>query len=428
MSGTVIVTLIVGLLVFMFLGMPIAWAMLSASLLTVLVDGSIPLVSIAQKFFVSCDVFALLAVPAFILSGDLMTEGGVSKRLIGFTRALVGKRQGGLANVALIASAFFAAISGSAPATTSAIGGMTIPEMQKEGYPDEYSASIAAIGGTLGIIIPPSISFVVYGNCTGVSVGKLLMAGVIPGIISCAALCFVSSRQARKMHLPAGRQYSGKEKWTMFLHAFAAILMPVIILGGIYSGLCTPTESAVISVFYGLIVGILVYKELNGKKLINCLAKSAATCANIMIIVGAAMIFNYLLTYYGISAAVTQFVITISGSKTVFLLLTIVLLLIVGMFMDTTASILILGPMLAPVAVNFGIDPVQYGMLFVFLMALGLATPPFGLCMYIGAGIADTSVVGVAKRLMPFIIVQLILALLFAFVPFFSTLLPSIVT
>lgn len=426
MSATVIITLIGGLLLFMFLGMPVAWAMISASLITIFVDGSIPLITIAQKMFASCDVFALLAVPAFILSGDLMTAGGVSKRLIGFTSALVGKRPGGMANVSLISSAFFAAISGSSPATTSAIGGMTIPEMEKQGYSGEYAAAIAAIGGTLGIVIPPSISFVVYGNCTGVPVGKLLMAGIIPGILSCAALCLLSSYQAKKRNFPVGEAKSGKEKWIMFKTAFAAILMPVIILGGIYSGLCTPTESAVIAVVYGLVIGLAVYKELDFKGIIECLGKSASTVANIMIVVGAAMIFNYLLTIYGISAAITQFVIGISHSKVLFLALTVILLTIVGMFMDTTASILILAPMLAPVAAGFGVDPVHYGMIFVFIMALGLATPPFGLCMYIGANISKSSVVGVAKELLPYIGVQLALSFLFAYVPYFSTLLPGL--
>ena len=427
MNTMYIITLVGSLFVFLAVGMPIAWCMLGASVLTILVDGSLPFTMVAQRLFNGCNVFPLLAIPAFVLAGDLMTQGGVSKRLVNFCRALVGKTPGGLSIVSLVTCAFFAAISGSSPATTAAVGGIMIPEMKKEGYPPDYSAAVQAIGGTLGIVIPPSISFVLYGNCTGVSTAALLASGIIPKIISCLFLCAYAWWIAKRNSYPLGRHYGAKELAKMFVAAIFAIIMPIIILGGIYTGAFTPTESAVVAAFYGLIVGVAIYRELSLSKLFKALTSSAITISNILIIVACAMLFNWLLTYYGVSALVTKSLIAFANNSVVFLFLVIVMLFIVGMFMDTTAATLVLAPMLAPAAKALGIDPVHFGFLFVFMMSIGMATPPFGLCMFVSANITGVEVVKVGNKLIPFIAVQMLCVLLFCLVPQISTFLPSLI-
>ncbi len=426
MSAEVLICLVGGLIVLLAIGVPIAWSMLGASVLCMAVVGDLPFSMVAQRVFVGANVYALLAIPAFILAGDLMTMGGVSKRLVGFCKTLVGRSRGGLSYVSLITSAFFAAISGSSPATTAAVGSIMIPEMDKENYPTDYSAAIQAVGGTLGIVIPPSISFVIYGNVTGVSTAKLLASGIIPGAMCCLALCLYAYFTARVKQFPVGRIYSAKEKWKSFLAALGGLLMPIIILGGIYTGAFTPTESAVVAAFYGLFAGFLLYRELNFKRLIDVLAKSSITISNIMIVVACAMLYNYLLTYYRITTAITDGMLKIADSPAEFFVLVVILLFIVGMFMDVTASTLVLAPILAPAANALGIDPVHFGFIFVFMMSIGLATPPFGLCMYVAANISGQPVIKVAKHILPMSVVQLICVVLFIVVPQFATWLPSI--
>ncbi len=425
MSPEVLISLVGGLIFLLAIGVPIAWAMLGSGLLCIMITGDLAFSMVAQRVFVGSNVFALLAIPAFILAGDLMTQGGVSKRLVNFCRTLVGRAPGGLSYVSLITSAFFAAISGSSPATTAAVGSIMVPEMDKEGYPTDYSAAIQAVGGTLGIVIPPSISFVIYGNVTGVSTAKLLASGIIPGALSCIALCLYAYFLAKKNHYPAGRIYSMKEKLQGFLAAFGGLMMPIIILGGIYSGAFTPTESAVVAAFYGLFAGFIIYREMSFKKLVSVLAKSAITISNIMIVVACAMLYNYLLTYYRITTAITESMLSIADSPGKFLALVVVLLFIVGMFMDVTASILVLAPILAPAAAMLGIDPIHFGFIFVFMMSIGLATPPFGLCMYVAANMSGQPVIQVAKKILPMSVVQLACVILFIAVPWFSVWLPN---
>ena len=427
MSAEVLISLVGGLVILLAIGVPIAWSMLGASILCIVVVGDIPFSMVAQRVFVGANVFALLAIPAFILAGDLMTKGGVSERLVSFSRRLVGRSRGGLTYVSLITSAFFAAISGSSPATTAAVGSIMQPEMDKEGYPADFTAAVQAVGGTLGIVIPPSISFVIYGNVTGISTARLLASGVIPGALACLALCAYAFITSRRNNFPAGRIYSIKEKWQSFLAALGGLIMPVIILGGIYTGAFTPTESAVVAAFYGLFAGFILYRELDFKGLVNVLAKSSITISNIMIIVACAMLYNYLLTYYRITTAITDGMLNIADTQAKFFVLVVILLFIVGMFMDVTASILVLAPILAPAANMLGIDPIHFGFVFVFMMSIGLATPPFGLCMYVAANISGQPVINVAKRILPMTAVQLACAALFIIVPQFATWLPSII-
>ena len=420
------VALIVVLIVALLLGMPIIWSLALASVVSIALNPDLQYVIISQRLFAGADSFALLAVPAFMLAGDIMSKGGLSKRLVGFANAFFGWISGGLSIVALMSCTFFAAISGSSVATTAAIGGILHPEMVEKGYPSDYSAAVQAVGGTLGIVIPPSIVFVIYGNVTGVSISGLLMSGIIPGILAGILLCVYAWYAAKKNNWPKEDKFNGAVAGKATKDAIWALLMPVIILGGIYAGIFTPTESAVVAVFYGLLVCLFVYKEMNMKTLWVILKGTAVSTANIMMLVVTAQVFGYLITYYNIPTAVAAWFMSFCTSKFLFLVLAIILLTIAGMFMDNGSIILILGPILAPLAVMYGVDPIHFGLLVVFVLAMGQVTPPFGTCMFVACGISKRPVSGVAKALMPFIGVEVACAFLFAFVPFLSTFLPNL--
>lgn len=422
------IALIVVLIVLMFIGLPITWALGGACIVAIFLDPTLSVSMITQKIFTGCDNFSMLALPAFFLAGDIMSKGGLSKRLVAFADSFVGWILGGISLVSIVACTFFAAISGSSVATTAAIGGLMYPEMVKRGYPKDYSAAVQAIGGTLGIVIPPSTVFVIYGNITGVSVAKLLMAGVLPGIICGVLLCIYAYYKAKKCNFPKEAGFSFKRFLVSFKDAIWALIMPIVILGGIYAGIFTPTESAVVAVFYGFLVCMAIYREISGKDVWEIIKSTAVNTANLMFLVVTAQMFGYLITYYKIPVAVTNAFMTVASNKYTFLLLIIILLLICGMFLEVGATNLILGPILAPIAAAFGIDPVHFGMLFVFLLALGQATPPFGTTMFVACGFSNQPVSKVAKNLVPFIAVEVACAFIFAYVPVLSTFLPNLVS
>lgn len=405
----------------MIIGMPVTWSLGGAILVALVCDPNMSLSLITQKMFAGCNNFAMLALPAFFLAGDIMARGGLSRRLVSFADTLVGWISGGISLVSVVACTFFAAISGSSVATTAAIGGIMYPEMVKRGYPKDYSAAVQAVGGTLGIVIPPSTVFVIYGNITNTSVAKLLMAGIIPGIICGVALCTWAYIKARRENFPRESGFSFMRFLKSFRSAVWALLMPVVILGGIYAGIFTPTESAVVAVFYGFFVCLCIYRELSGKDYWTIICESSVTTANIMFLVVTAQIFGYLLTYYRVPVYVTEAFMAVASSPQVFMVLIVVLLLICGMFLEVGATNLILGPILAPIALKFGMDPVHFGMVFVFLLALGQATPPFGTTLFVSCGLSGQPVAQVARQVIPFIVVEILCALLFAFVPSLST-------
>ena len=415
------ILMLISLVSLMAIGMPITWSLGGSIIVALIVDPNLSLSIITQKMFAGCNNFSMLALPAFFLAGDIMAKGGLSRRLVNFADTLVGWISGGISLVSLVACTFFAAISGSSVATTAAIGGLMYPEMVKRGYHKSYSAAIQAIGGTLGIVIPPSTVFVIYGNITNTSVAKLLMAGIIPGIICGIALCTWAYIKARKEKFPREKGFSFTRFLQSFKSAVWALLMPVVILGGIYTGIFTPTESAVVAVFYGLIVCICVYRELTGKNYWTIIQDSSVITANIMFLVVTAQIFGYLLTYYRVPVFVTEAFMAIASNATVFMSLIVILLLICGMFLEVGATNLILGPILAPIALKFGVDPVHFGLVFVFLLALGQATPPFGTTLFVSCGISKQPVSAVSKQVLPFILVEIACAVLFAYVPCFST-------
>ncbi len=425
MSGPAV--LLIVLLVCMVIGVPIAWSLCISCFAAICTLQGMPVTVLSQRIFTGADSFSLLAVPAFIVAGDIMSAGGISKRLINMASVFVGRIRGSLAIVSIVACTFFAALSGSANATTAAIGGIMYPEMVKRKYPEDFSAAVQAIGGTLGPIIPPSILFVFYGISTGVPIPKLLVSGLIPGILSCVLLCLVAMFMAKKYNIPIEeRKSSAKEKVAAVKDAFWALLMPIIILGGIYAGIFTPTESAGVAVIYGIIVSLFIYKELTFKELLNIFKKSAVTTGNLIILVAGAQMFGWLVAYFNIPKIVATWIEGIAHSPITFLLLVNLILLVAGMFMEAMAIIVIMAPILAPIAANFGIDPVHFGLVVVFMLSLGIATPPFGPCLYVACGISKRPFIQVSKQLLPFIAVQIFAALLFTFVPGLSTVLVNL--
>ncbi|MGI5091073.1 TRAP transporter large permease [Treponema socranskii] len=417
--------LIIVLVVCLLAGVPIIWSLGLASMVSIILNPDLSLVVVAQRLFAGADSFSLLAVPAFMLAGDIMAKGGLSKRLVNLADSLVGWISGGISIVSIVACTFFAAISGSSVATTAAIGGLMYPEMVKRGYPEDYSAALQAIGGTLGIVIPPSVVFVIYGNVTGVSISKLLMSGVLSGLFCCLMLCVLAFVIAKKKKFPKEHSFSGKKVLKALKDSVFALLMPLIILGGIYAGIFTPTEAAAVAVLYGTIICVFVYREITTKELWRIMRGTVKSACNIMMLVAMAQVFAYLITYYDITNRIAYAVLGVCHTKIVFLLMINLLLIIAGMFLDNGSIILILGPILAPLAVQYGIDPVHFGLIVVFLLAMGQCTPPFGTCMFVSCGVANRPVGGVARQLMPFILVEILCGLIFSFVPAFSTLIPN---
>lgn len=425
---TAAIALIAVLIVTMACGLEITWSLGLACIVAVVLDPKLTFVVISQRIFSNSNSFSMLAIPAFMLAGDIMSKGGLSKRLVAFADSLVGWISGGISLVSIVACTFFAAISGSSVATTAAIGGLMYPEMVKRGYPEDYSAAVQAIGGTLGIVIPPSIVLVIYGNITGTPVGDLLMAGVIPGVVCCVFLCIYAFYKAKKYNFPKADKFSFKRFLVSFKDAIWALIMPIIILGGIYAGIFTPTESAVMAVVYGALVCLLVYREVSLKSIWDIINSTAIGTANLMILVVTAQMFGWLISYYQIPQYVTEFMLVYVSGKYMFWGIIIILLVICGMFLEVGATNLILAPILAPIAAAFGIDPVHFGLVFVFLLAMGQATPPFGTCLFVSCGISRRSVGGVSKQIVPFVLVEICCGILFALVPILSTFLPNLIS
>ncbi len=421
-----VVVLLGGLLVLMLIGVPVAWSLCIACVSAILVNGVLPIAVVAQRLFAGANSFAMLAVPAFILAGEIMSRGGIAKRLVEFADQIVGRLRGGLAIVSILACAFFAALTGSALATTAGIGGIMYPEMKKRGYPLDFSAAVLSIGGTLGPVIPPSVLFIYYSMSTGANFAKLLLSGVVSGIVSAICLCAMALIIAEIKKMPkTDVKFSFKQLGKSFIKAFFALLSPLIILGGIYTGKFTPTESASIAVLYGLVIAVFVFRDLKIRDLPKVFVESAKSTANMIILIMSAMLFGYLISFFKISAAVQTALGSFITSKFQFHMFVIVVLLICGMFMEAASTIVILAPMLAPVAAGYGIDPIHFGLIVVFTLSIGIATPPFGPATFVACTITQRPFAQVAKNLLPFIAVQILLAILYSFVPFFSTWLPN---
>ena len=402
----------------LFLTVPIGIAIGLSTLVTIIYTGSLPVEFLAKELITAVDSFPLMAVPFFILAGEIMGKGGISERLFNVANALVGNRTGGFAIATIITCMFFAAISGSGPATVAAIGGIMIPAMIRQGYDRKFATAVVASAGSIGVIIPPSIPMVIYGVTGSVSIGDLFIAGIIPGVLvglSMITWAYIYSKKNGYKGL--GEPTSVKKIGKSFWDAKWALLIPVIILGGIYGGYFTPTEAAVIAVVYGLFAAMILYRELKIRDLPKVIIDAALTTATVLIIVGTANAFGRLLTIEQIPGQIAEGLLSISTNTIVIILLITVLLLIVGMFMDTLAAIIILTPILLPVAIQIGYDPVHFGIIMVVNLAIGFFTPPVGVNLFVASGISGVSIESLSRAVMPFLIAMLITLVIIIFVP-----------
>lgn len=411
--------------VILTLGMPVATALLGGSLAALLVNGSVPLQVAAQKLFGSVDSFTLAAIPFFLLAGALMSSGGISRRLTDFANSLLGWLPGGLAIVAVFTCMLFGCLCGSPTATVAAIGSLMAPALEEAGYSRKFSLAILASAGMLGTIIPPSTMMITYSSATGASVGDLFMSGVLPGVILGGMMILYCVYYGVKEKIPRVGFSLRKLAKTTY-HAIGALLMPVIILGGIYSGVFTPTESAAVACAYGLLVGIVFYREIKLRDLFRIISNAASTSGMLMFIVASAGVFGLVMTHEQIPMHAAQAILSISSSKIVFLLLVNILLLIVGCFLEATAAILIIAPILYPAVMAFGISPVHFGIIMVLNLCVGLITPPLGVNLYVAAGLKNEKIETVINRhLIILIFICIINLLLITYFPQISLWLPG---
>lgn len=400
-------------------GVPIVFSIGLAAVAGILVIGpGAPWILIPNSMFNGMDSFPLMAVPFFILAGELMNRGGITLRLVRFAGVLVGHIRGGLAHANIVASMLFAGITGSALADTAAIGSILIPAMKEEGYDADFSAAVTASSSLIGPIIPPSITMVIFGVTAGVSIGGLFLAGFVPGILigfGLMGVAYLISR--RRGYEVRERRASAREFFARLKDALLALLMPGIILGGIFAGVMTPTESAAVAVFYALIVGMFVFRELRPRDLAPIFLRSGLVTAFIMLIVGVARIFSDLLAAEQIPQQLSQALLSVTRSPWLILLLINVFLLFVGCVMDTTAAIIILVPVLLPVAQSIGVDPLTFGIIMSINLIIGLATPPLGVCLFVASGIAKITVERLVLAIWPFLLVEIGVLLLITYVP-----------
>lgn len=419
--------LLATLITLLFLGIPVAFALAGATLFVILFFTDMSASVVAQQMFSSLDSFPLLAIPLFILAGKLMETGGISLRLIKLASAFCGHISGGYAASGVIACMFFGAISGSSAASVAAIGAILIPAMVKRGYSPRFAAASIAVSGELGVIIPPSIPLIVYGVVAKVSIGSLFVAGIVPGVLLGLSLMLTVYIIAKLKGFKDNVEKSTwKEKIKAISDASLALIMPIIILGGIYSGIFTPTEAAAVAVIYAFVVSVFIYKELKIQSLIHVCGEAALMTAIIMIIVAGAGLLSWFLTINMIPQSTATFLVEISTNVIVFLLIVNVVLLIVGMFFESTSAILILAPILVPVAVQFGIDPIHFGMIMIVNLAIGMVTPPIGVNLFVSCQIAKISLEEISKGLLPFFATLIINLIIVTYVPAISTWLPGL--
>jgi len=419
------IIILVLFLVFL-LGFPIAFSLGMVSLAQVLIDG-FPALVVVQRMFTGADSIALTAIPLFILSGGLMFRGGMSKRIVNFADLLIGHFPSGLAMVSILACMFFAAITGSAIAATAAIGGIMIPLMVEKGYDKEYCAPLLACGGSIGPIIPPSIPLLIFGVMANVSVAKLFIGGFLPGILMGVGLMIYSYFVGKKRNY-IGRETKAPLKDVLIAgkDALLALLMPVIIIGGILSGAFTPTESGTIAVFYALIVGMFVYRELTVKDLWIALRDSAKSTGQVLVVVAFASLFTWVITVNNVPQDVGAFLKETINNKYVLLLVINIILLIAGTFIDTTSAIVIFTPLFLPLAQSFGIDLIHFGLIMAVNLTIGMCTPPLGVCLFVAGSIAKISLKDQFRDLLPMLGVLIVVLLLVTYVPQIVLFLPGL--
>ena len=414
------------LVVFMAIGMPVAVALGLSSLLTILFFAQDSLASLSLKLYETSEQFTLLAIPFFILGGTFMTTGGVAKRMIRFANACIGHLRGGLAMASVFACMLFAAVSGSSPATVVAVGSIVIAGMVKAGYPQNFAAGVICNAGTLGILIPPSIVMVVYGAATETSVGKLFMAGVVPGIALGVLLMIAIYVRARMLNLPKQPRATLRDVIVSGRESLWGLMLIVIILGGIYGGIFTPTEAAAVAAVYAFIIAVWVYRDIGLKDVPRVLIDSGKVTVMLMFIIANALLFAHVLTTERIPQAIAETIVGWGMPAWQFLVVVNLLLLVAGNFMEPSAIILILAPILFPIAIELGVDPIHLGVIMVVNMEIGMVTPPVGLNLFVTSGITGMGVMQVVRAAMPWLCVLLVFLVLITYVPWISLVLPDL--
>lgn len=423
-----VIVLVLSFISLLAIGTPVAWSIAISSLLTMLVSfPAIPaFTTISQRMATGLDSFALLAIPFFVLSGQLMNKGGIAHRLIAFAKSLVGALPGGLALINVIGAMLMGAIAGSAMASASAMGSILGPEMEKEGYSKEFGAAVNITSATIGLVIPPSNVLIVYSLASGgVSIAALFLAGYIPGILTGLFLMIVASIWAKKKGYKVGERSSIKQVFKTFIDAIPSLFLLVVVIGGIVTGIFTATEASAIAVLYTLILGF-IYKEINTKNLPQILLDASATTAIVMLLIGASMSMSWVMSYEKIPQDISNVLLQVSDNKVVILLIINLILLFVGIFMDMTPAVLIFTPIFLPVVTKLGMDPIHFGIIMVLNLCIGLTTPPVGSVLFVGVGIAKTTIQKVIKPLIPLFLVMIFALFLVTYFPQLSLWLPSL--
>ncbi len=423
-----IAILVLSFVILLGIGVPIAWSIGLSSIFTMLI--SIPAIpaftTVAQRMATGLDSFSLLAIPFFVLAGQIMNRGGIARRLIDFAKTLVGALPGGLAHVNIIAAMLFGAIAGSAVAAASAIGGFMGKAMEKEGYDKEFAAAVNITSATTGLVIPPSNILIVYSLASGgVSIAALFLAGYIPGILTGLLLMIVSGFWAKRKGYPVGKRSSLREVGRTFIHALPSLFLLVVVIGGIVQGYFTATEASAVAVLYCLILTV-IYREVRWQELPGIFKQAVATTAIVMLLVATSMSMSWIMAYENIPQNITTLLLSISDSKLVILIIINLILLFVGIFMDITPAVLIFTPIFLPVITELGMDPLHFGIVMILNLCIGLCTPPVGSVLFVGVGVAGTSISKVIRPLMPLFIAMLVALLLITYIPSLSTWLPGL--
>lgn len=418
------------MLILLFLNVPVFVSVLGACITYFLTnpDAGITGVLAVQRVISGMQSTTMLAIPFFVTAGALMNYCGITERMLKFCKILTGNMYGGLGQVNIVLSTLMGGMSGSSLADAAMEAKLLVPDMKKAGYSTGFASAITAASSMITPLIPPGIAAIIYGSITGTSIGKLFVAGIVPAIILCASMMFIVSKYSKKKGIPrlSEEKVNKKELWEEFKPAILPLLLPVIIIGSIRLGICTPTEAGAVAIFYALFLGIL-YREIRVGNILNCIKETAVTTSSIMLIVGAATCFSWILTWENVPQNMTNLLISVCHNKYIFLLAVNIFLLFVGMFIEATAAQIVLAPMLVPVAVAFGINPVHFGMIFIFNMAIGSLTPPMGNLMFVTCGVTKCSTEEFIKDCRVFYVLLFVMLLVMTYIPFISTWLPNLI-
>lgn len=423
MVAAAVFAVLIGLMLF---NVPIAIGTALAAMTGILLAGNLPLTVLVQRMFTGIDTFTLIAVPLFILTGRMMALGGITRDLLELSKAMVGFLRGGLAYVNIVASMIFAGITGSAASDTSSIGGILIPAMIKKGYGKDVTVAVTATSSTIGVMIPPSIPMVVYGVASGASIGRLFLGGVIPGILVGLSLMAVTFVLARKRNYPVEERFTMGETVKIVFRSIPALLTIIIIIGGIVAGVFTPTEAAGIAAAYSFLLGVIYYKELKVREIPDIVLEVAMTTGMVALMIATASALGWFFAIQGVPKAIGDFILSITNNVYIILFVINLLLLFVGTWLDLSPAVIIFTPILLPIVVQLGIDPVHFGVIMVVNLAIGLFTPPVGVCLFLACGLAEISITDTIKAFIPFFIAMVVVLLLITYIPQLVMFMPNL--